>query len=77
MSVSLTNHEAGNYSQHANFVYSEEYTSPLLDLLNARPGESIVDLGCGTGQLTERIKAIVGDRGLVCGVDSSKSMVRT
>jgi len=74
---SLTNHNPSNYTQHASFVYSDKYSSPVLDLLNAQPGESIVDLGCGTGQLTEKIKAIVGTSGTVCGIDSSASMVST
>jgi ubiquinone/menaquinone biosynthesis C-methylase UbiE len=74
-SSSLTNHTASNYTQHAHFVYSDKYTSPVLDQLNAQPGETIIDLGCGTGQLTQKLKAAVGSSGTVYGVDSSTSMV--
>lgn len=74
-SSSLTNHNPSNYTKHAHFVYSDKYTSPVFDQLNAQPGESIADLGCGTGQLTEKLKAIVGDSGTVYGIDSSASMV--
>jgi ubiquinone/menaquinone biosynthesis C-methylase UbiE len=73
---SLTNHNPTNYAKHASFVYSDKYASPVLDLLAAQPGETIVDLGCGTGQLTEKIRAAVGPNGSVYGVDSSESMVR-
>jgi trans-aconitate methyltransferase len=43
--ASLSNHDAGVYRTNANFVYSDEYTAPLFKLLDARPGEKIVDLG--------------------------------
>lgn len=42
-------------------------------LLNPRAGERILDVGCGTGQLTARISAS-GAR--VVGIDSSGEMVR-
>lgn len=75
MSANLTNHTASNYNKHANFVYSAAYTSPVLDLLSAKKGERIADLGCGTGELTAQIRNVVGDDGFVLGVDSSGSMV--
>lgn len=73
--AALSNHNASNYTKHANFVYSDKFTSAVLELLAAQPGEAVVDLGCGTGQLTERIKQAVGETGTVCGVDSSEDMV--
>jgi len=46
---------------------------PVVDLLDPRPGERILDLGAGTGELTEAIAA----RGAsVLGVDASEAMVR-
>lgn len=42
-------------------------------LLNPQPGDRILDVGCGTGQLTSRISAS-GAR--VVGIDSSGEMVR-
>lgn len=72
----LANHKSQNYNEHASFVYSDKNTAPILQLLNAKKGENVVDLGCGTGQLTEKIKALVGD-GEVWGVDSSNDMVST
>lgn len=47
--------------------------APLLELLAAKPGERVLDLGCGDGTLTERI-AKAGAR--VVGVDASPEMVR-
>ncbi|KAH9947415.1 S-adenosyl-L-methionine-dependent methyltransferase, partial [Amylocystis lapponica] len=55
--------------------WAPEFTSPVLTLLNAQPGERIIDFGCGTGEVTRKIKQAVGDTGLVVGVDSSQSMI--
>jgi trans-aconitate methyltransferase len=45
----------------------------LLDLLDAKAGERILDIGCGTGHLTSQIAA----RGAqVTGVDRSPEMIR-
>jgi trans-aconitate methyltransferase len=45
---------------------------PVVDLLDPRPGERILDLGAGTGELTQAIAA----RGAsVLGVDASQAMV--
>jgi ubiquinone/menaquinone biosynthesis C-methylase UbiE len=73
--TSLSNHNPSNYNTHADFVYSAAYTAPVLSLLDAKPGERIIDLGCGTGELTEQISKIVGPEGTVVGLDSSESMV--
>lgn len=73
--TSLTNHTTENYLKHADFVFSDKHASPILNMLNAQPGEAIVDLGAGTGQLTEKIKLAVGESGTVVGIDSSEDMV--
>ncbi len=43
--ASLSNHEANIYRTNAHFVYSDVFTAPVLALLDAKPGEKIVDLG--------------------------------
>lgn len=47
----------------------------LLDLSGVRAGESVLDVGCGTGNLVILAKGIVGPRGIVCGVDPSREML--
>ena len=64
------------YLKHASFVYSNPNASPSLSLLNAQPGEKILDLGCGTGHLGKKIQDTVGDDGFLVSMDISQSMVR-
>ena len=73
--ASLQNHTPENYNVNASFVYSDQFTSPVLGLLKAQPGEVIADLGCGSGELTAKICAAVGSSGKVVGIDSSEKMV--
>ncbi|KAJ3502871.1 hypothetical protein NLJ89_g8693 [Agrocybe chaxingu] len=69
---------ATQYSQKASFVYSAEFTAPVLDLLGAKPGERILDIGCGSGELTLQLQQIVeqAEGGVVVGTDFSESMLK-
>lgn len=60
------------YNHKHSFVF--EYGRSLVSLLNPRPGERILDLGCGTGQLT---KAIAESGAQVLGIDNSPNMIGT
>jgi ubiquinone/menaquinone biosynthesis C-methylase UbiE len=73
--ANLTNHKASDYSENASFVYSAKFTNAVLGLLDAKPGERIIDLGCGTGELTRQIREAVGSEGTTVGADSSEDMV--
>jgi len=46
--------DAAAYAHHAGFV--AELGGAVLDLLAARPGEVVLDLGCGDGVLTTRLR---------------------
>ena len=61
---------ANQYAEHAHFVPT--LGQPVLDLLDPQPGESILDLGCGDGVLSEKIAGLGAS---VTGVDSSPQMV--
>jgi arsenite methyltransferase len=48
----------------------------VLELLAIRPGERVVDLGCGPGTLTLRLSAATGTGGQVVAVDLAEGMLR-
>jgi len=47
-----------------------------LDLLDARPGESLLEIGAGTGRALIGLARAVGPYGLVCALDASAGMLR-
>jgi trans-aconitate methyltransferase len=59
-----------SYARTARFV--SDFGEPVVALLAPRPGERILDLGCGDGALTARL---VTSGARVLGVDASPAMV--
>ncbi len=57
-----------------NFHFIATLGTSLLDILNPQPHETVIDLGCGTGELTDKLaqrcKAVIG-------LDYSAAMVET
>src|SRR5713101_6468823 len=47
----------------------------LLEALAVQPGERILDVGCGAGQLAAEVAMLVGPAGRVDGVDISEDML--
>ena len=64
------NWNATAYQDKYSYVW--QHGEGLITLLNAQPGEFIVDLGCGTGQLTSEISA---KGAKVIGLDSDRAMI--
>lgn len=58
----------------SNFGFVSAHGRPMIDLLAPRPDESILDLGCGTGDLAVEI---AGAGARVHGIDADARMIRT
>ena len=65
-----TNWNTDLYSEKHAFVF--KYGEDLVDVLKPEPGERILDLGCGTGYLTN---IIASSGATVVGIDSSLEMI--
>jgi trans-aconitate methyltransferase len=59
------------YDDKHSFVF--EYGENVLELLDVKRKERVLDLGCGTGHLTQRIQE---RGGIVTGIDSSPEMIK-
>jgi 2-polyprenyl-3-methyl-5-hydroxy-6-metoxy-1,4-benzoquinol methylase len=59
-----------SYAKNARFV--SDLGLPVLELLAPKPGERILDVGCGDGVLTKRIADLGCD---VVAIDSSAAFV--
>jgi trans-aconitate methyltransferase len=62
--------DAALYDEKHSFVW--KMAGALLELLDPKPGERILDVGCGTGHLTAQIAATGAQ---VTGVDRSSEMI--
>ncbi|MBS7526084.1 methyltransferase domain-containing protein [Fusibacter paucivorans] len=62
--------DASLYDGKHSFVAN--YGNDLVELLNPKSGEKILDLGCGTGDLTQKIAESGAE---VVGIDASEAMV--
>src|SRR5216684_1028210 len=58
------------YARNARFV--SDLGAPVVELLAPKPGERILDLGCGDGALTAKLVALGCS---VVGVDSSAAQI--
>ena len=46
-----------------------------IELAGLRPGDRVLDVGCGTGRLALLMKGLVGEKGHVAGIDLAPKMV--
>ena len=68
--ASTSQWDAADYARVGGFVPA--LGEAALELLEPQPGEHILDIGCGDGTLTLKIKEAGAD---VVGIDNSLSMI--
>lgn len=67
---------ATKYAAAANFV--PLLTTKVLQYLDPQPGDRILDIGCGDGQLTQTVASrIASSNGHILGLDASPSFIQT
>jgi ubiquinone/menaquinone biosynthesis C-methylase UbiE len=65
--------DADLYQQRHNFVW--EYGSSLLELVDLQPGDRVLDLGCGTGELTRQLQSRAANV-TAMGLDADPTMIQ-
>lgn len=71
-------HDAAGYDFLMWFLHfgrERAFREEILRLATLRPGESVLDVGCGTGTLAIASKDQVGPSGSVYGIDASPEMI--
>lgn len=58
-----------------SFGKDRELRDEIIKIAGIQPGESVLDVGCGTGELTLAAKSLTGSTGEVHGLDASLNMI--
>ena len=76
--ISIWNEVAPRYHKRWASINQGPFgsTSKLVNLLNIKKGNMVLDLACGTGVVTKKIRQKIGNSGLVIGGDTSISAIR-
>jgi SAM-dependent methyltransferase len=79
MSIGAYSMRTGDADAHRLQLLGQFYDPPsaaFLDAAGVRPGDTVADLGCGHGGVTDLIAARVGDCGHVYAVDADPDQLR-
>lgn len=74
----LTLHQAGEYDFFSRLIglgVNQSNSRMVVEMAGIKPGDRVLDVGCGTGNLTLTAAAAVGPSGSVAGIDASPEMV--
>jgi ubiquinone/menaquinone biosynthesis C-methylase UbiE len=67
-------HQAADWLERSNRE-EEERVDTMVDLLQLRPGETVADIGAGTGYISRKMAKKVGDKGTVLAVEIQQEML--
>ena len=72
----LSNKAAEAYQRHSTIKQKEDGKRFRQNEVNSCPGDTILDLGCGTGELSTYLAELVGEKGRVVGVDPDTDRIK-
>lgn len=71
----LEENSAEAYERYLVPAIFDHGANQLIELAGAKPGERVLDVGCGTGIVARRAAPRVGDSGRVVGLDLNEGML--
>ena len=74
----LTLHWASEYDIFSSLMgmgVNRPNSRMVIELAKVKPGDKVLDVGCGTGSLTLTAKTFAGKNGAVYGIDASPEMI--
>lgn len=71
----LTREQAQTYDDLFVPALFGQWAPQLVDCSRVRPGQSVLDVACGTGVVARAARAVVGPTGRVAGVDLNPAML--
>jgi len=79
--IDIYDKRAATYDFTANLYYligypEWKYRRMAIDALRLKPGDTIVEIGCGTGLNFELLERTVGPEGRIIGVDLTEAMLQ-
>ena len=74
----ITLHSASRYDLHTSLLglgVNSRNSRMLIEMAKIKAGDKVLDVGCGTGNLSLTAEPYVGASGSVCGIDASPEMI--
>lgn len=74
----VTIHSASQYDIHTRLMglgVNRPNSRMIIEMAKIKPGDKVLDMGCGTGNLTLTAQKYVGASGSVYGIDASPEMI--